>query len=45
MAAVTLVDMNTLKIGTPALSAGPQNIIVTNSDGESVSWDAAFTAN
>jgi hypothetical protein len=30
---------------TPALSAGPKQIILTNPDGESVSLDAAFSAN
>jgi hypothetical protein len=44
-AAATFVDMNTLKIVTTILSPGPQRVVVTNPDGESVSWDAAFTAN
>jgi hypothetical protein len=44
-ATVTLIDMNTLKIVTPALPAGAQRIIVTNSHGESVAWDAAFIVN
>ena len=43
--AATFVDMNTLKIVTPALPDGAQRIVITNSDGESVSWDAAFIAN
>jgi len=44
-AGVTLVDKNTLTVTTPALTAGPQRIMVTNADGESASLDAAFTAN
>jgi len=43
--AVTFVDMNTIKITTPALSAGAQRVIITNPDGESTSLDAAFSAN
>ena len=38
-------DMNTLNIVTPALTAGPQQIVVTNPSGESVTLDAGFTAN
>jgi len=30
---------------TPALAAGPQQIIITNPDGEATALDAAFTAN
>lgn len=44
-AAVTFKDMNTLTVTTPALSAGPQQIVITNPDGESVTLDAAFVAN
>jgi hypothetical protein len=44
-ASVTLVDGNTLTVTSPALKAGPQQIVVTNADGESVALDAAFTAN
>ena len=44
-AATTFNDMNTLTVVTPALAAGPQRITITNSDGETVSWDAAFVAN
>lgn len=44
-AAVAFKDMNTLQLTTPVLSAGPQQIVLTNPDGESVSFDAAFTAN
>jgi IPT/TIG domain-containing protein len=43
--AVTFVDMNTLKIAAPALNAGKYRITVTNSDGETTSLDASFTAN
>jgi hypothetical protein len=41
---VSLTDMNTLVLTTPALSAGPQQLVLTNPDGESVSLDAAFVA-
>jgi hypothetical protein len=44
-AATTLVDMNTLTVTTPPLTAGPQQIIITNPNGDSYSLDAAFTAN
>jgi hypothetical protein len=44
-ASVTFKDANTLLVTTPSLSTGPQQIVVTNPDGESVSLDAAFTAN
>jgi hypothetical protein len=37
--------MNTLLVNTPAVSSGTQRISVTNPDGETVSLDAAFTAN
>jgi len=43
-ASVTFKDMNTLNVITPALSSGPQQLILTNPDGESVSLDAAFLA-
>jgi hypothetical protein len=36
--------MNTLTITTPALSTGPQQLVLTNPDGETVSLDAAFLA-
>jgi hypothetical protein len=39
---VTFVDMNTLKVVTPALSAGKYRIVVTNPDGETASLDASF---
>jgi IPT/TIG domain-containing protein len=41
---VTFKDVNTLTVLTPALAAGPQQIIITNPDGETASLDAAFTA-
>jgi hypothetical protein len=44
-AATTFVDMNTLTVTTPNLPAGPQQIVITNSNGDSYSLDAAFTAN
>ena len=39
------VDMNTLTVTTPPLAAGPQQILITNPNGDSYSLDAAFTAN
>jgi hypothetical protein len=42
--AVTFKDMNTLTFTTPALSSGPQQLVLTNPDGETVSLDAAFLA-
>ncbi len=44
-ATVTFKDMNTLTVVTPALTAGAQRVTITNPDGESVSLDAAYTAN
>jgi hypothetical protein len=44
-ATVTFKDMNTLSVVTPATSNGAQQIVVTNPDGETVSLDAALTAN
>jgi len=41
---VTFKDANTLLMTTPVLSAGPQQLILSNPDGESVSLDAAFVA-
>src|SRR5579871_4480144 len=43
-AQITFKDMNTLIVATPTLSPGPQQIVVSNPDGESVSLDAAYTA-
>jgi hypothetical protein len=42
---VTFRDVNTLTIVTPATSTGPQQVVITNADGESVTLDAAFLAN
>jgi len=42
---VTFVDADTLQVTTPPLATGPQQIVVTNPDGESDALDAAFTAN
>ena len=44
-AAVTFKDMNTLMVVTPALATGAQRLAITNPDGQSVAWDAAFVAN
>src|SRR6266849_2932100 len=44
-AAVTLVDMNTLKIITPALNAGKYGMVISNCDGEAASLNASFIAN
>src|SRR6267378_1785141 len=41
-ASVTFKDSNTLLVATPALTPGPQQVIVTNPDGETISLDAAF---
>jgi len=38
-------DANTLTLTTPGLSSGPQQLTLTNPDGETVSLDAAFAAN
>jgi len=42
---VSFVDVNTLNVTVPALSAGPQQLIVTNPGGKSVVWDAALFTN
>jgi hypothetical protein len=44
-ATVTYKDINTLTIITPALATGSQRVTITNPDGETTSWDAAYTAN
>ena len=41
----TFKDMNTLTVVTPSVAAGPQQLVITNPDGEAVSLDAAFRAN
>ena len=44
-ASVTFKDMNTLAVVTPTVTAGSQRVTITNPDGETVSLDAAYTAN
>jgi len=44
-AATTFKDVNTLTVTTPPLTAGPQQIVITNPDGNSYTLDAAFAAN
>lgn len=44
-ATVTFQDINTLTVVTPAVAAGSQRVTITNPDGETISWDAAFLAN
>jgi hypothetical protein len=43
MAVSTLLDAHTLGVTVPALAAGPVQMILTNPDGQSFRWDAAFT--
>jgi hypothetical protein len=43
-ATVTFKDMNTLTVVTPAETVGAQRVTITNPDGETVSLDAAYTA-
>jgi hypothetical protein len=43
-ASATLVDMNTLTLTTPKTPSGPQQVVLTNPDGHSVSLDAAYVA-
>jgi hypothetical protein len=43
-AKVTFKDQNTLALIIPSLSAGPQQLVISNPDGETVSLDAAFLA-
>jgi len=44
-ATTNFVDMNTLTVPTPPLPAGPQQILITNPNGDSYTLDAACTAN
>ena len=44
-ASVTFKDASTLLIATPSFTPGPQQITITNPDGETFSLDAAFIAN
>src|SRR5260370_38364455 len=43
--AVTFKDVNTLLVVTPSLTPGSQQVVISNPGGETVSLDAAFTAN
>jgi DNA-binding beta-propeller fold protein YncE len=43
-AAVSYKDVNTISLTTPAMNPGPQQLVLINPDGESVSQDAAYTA-
>jgi hypothetical protein len=43
-ATVSFKDVNTLSVVTPALTVGPQQIVITNPDGQTISLDAAITA-
>jgi hypothetical protein len=38
-------DINTLTVTTPPLTPGPQQVLITNPDGNSYTLDAALTAN
>jgi hypothetical protein len=42
---VTFKDSNRLSVGLPALVIGAQQFTLSNPDGETVSLDAAYTAN
>jgi hypothetical protein len=44
-ATVSSKDVNTLSVVTPSLSSGPQQIVISNPDGQTISLDAAITAN
>jgi hypothetical protein len=44
-AAVSFKDINTLSVLAPSLTPGPQQIVITNPDGETTSMDAAITVN
>jgi hypothetical protein len=41
----TLVDMNTLTVVSPAVPTGPQQLTLTNVNGETVIVDAVVIAN
>jgi hypothetical protein len=41
---VRMKDRNTLILTTPSTSAGPQQLVLSNPDGETASLDAAFVA-
>jgi hypothetical protein len=42
---ITFKDINTLSVVAPSLTPGPQQIVIANPDGQTVSLDAAITAN
>jgi len=42
--AVSYKDVNTISLTTPAMNPGPQQLVLINPDGESVSQDAAYLA-
>jgi hypothetical protein len=44
-ATASFIDTNTLSVVTPSLSSGPQQIVISNPDGQTISLDAAITAN
>jgi len=44
-ATTTFKDANTLSVTISTLTPGPQQVTITNPDGEAASLDAAFTAN
>jgi IPT/TIG domain len=44
-ATVAFKDANTLILTTPTLPPGPQQLVLTNPDGQTLSFDSAFTAN
>jgi DNA-binding beta-propeller fold protein YncE len=44
-ATTTFVDANTLQVMAPALSPGPQQVLVANPAGDSYSLDAGYVAN
>ncbi|HXN50296.1 MAG TPA: IPT/TIG domain-containing protein [Candidatus Acidoferrum sp.] len=44
-AATKFVDINTLTVTIPPLTAGPQQVLITNPNGDSYALDAAFRAN
>jgi hypothetical protein len=44
-ATVSFKDVNTLSVVTPSLTSGPQQIVITNPDGQTISLDAAISAN
>jgi hypothetical protein len=44
-ATATLVDMNTLTVVSPAVSSGPQQLTLTNVNGETVTVNDVVIAN